>query len=102
MLGGDLLTEIALKSVSLHDPSPPIQPVYCVKRSADTGIKATASYHKYQQLQVLREVKECVCRANMYTPQTEHAQLVQKRPAGLPRGLAPGPPGASEGAGRTC
>eukprot|EP00908_Phaeocystis_cordata_P000622 Transcript_10686.p2 GENE.Transcript_10686~~Transcript_10686.p2 ORF type:complete len:437 (+),score=202.66 Transcript_10686:120-1430(+) len=72
MLGGDLLTEIALKSVSLHDPSPPIQPVYCVKRSADTGIKATASYHKYQQLQVLREVKECVCRANMYTPQTEY------------------------------
>ena len=27
-LGGDLLTELALKAVSLHDPVPPIQPVY--------------------------------------------------------------------------
>lgn len=65
-LGGDLLTELALKAVSLHDPEPAIQPVYCVKRNLADQPVAHSSYHKYAKLQVLREVKECVCRCNMY------------------------------------
>ena len=52
-LGGDLLTELALKAVSLHDPVPPIQPVYCVKRYGDQPV-AHSSYHKYTQLQARR------------------------------------------------
>jgi len=71
-LGGDLLTELALKAVSLHDPVPPIQPVYCVKRNLADQPVAHSSYHKYTQLQVLREVKECVCRCNMYPPTAEY------------------------------
>ena len=53
-LGGDLLTELALKAVSLHDPVPPIQPVYCVKRNLADQPVAHSSYHKYTQLQARR------------------------------------------------
>ena len=53
-LGGDLLTELALKAVSLHDPEPAIQPVYCVKRNLADQPVAHSSYHKYTQLQARR------------------------------------------------
>ena len=61
-LGGDLLTELALKAVSLHDPVPPIQPVYCVKRYGDQPV-AHSSYHKYTQLQARRMHGPGVCMA---------------------------------------
>jgi len=63
-LAGDLLTELALKSVSLHEPAPAIKPVYCAQRSADES-KAHPSFVRYHQLQLMREVKEGVCRCSM-------------------------------------
>lgn len=69
-LAGDLLTELALKSVSMHEPAPAIRPVYSVHASDDS--KAHATYRKYQELQVLREAKECVCRCSMHTPNEQY------------------------------
>ena len=62
-LGGDLLTELALKAVSLHDPVPPIQPVYCVKRNLSDQPVAHSSYHKYTQLQARTMHGPGVCMA---------------------------------------
>tara|TARA_B110001452_G_scaffold266311_1_gene272856 strand:+ start:828 stop:1658 length:831 start_codon:yes stop_codon:yes gene_type:complete len=66
-LAGDMLTELSLKSVGLHEPVPAIRPVYSLK-SAEEEKKAHASYHKYHQLQVLREAKESLCRCSMHAP----------------------------------
>jgi len=83
-LGGDLLNEIALKAISLRKPPPPLHPLYTLKRTqlgpgeysfAPQAFSNThPSFHKYMQLQLMRETKECVCRCAL-TPPTESAPL---------------------------
>ena len=77
-LGGDLLNEMALKSLQLREPAPAVQPLYTLKRTAvGPGEESVSvrdfpgthpSYHRYAQLQLMKDVKECVCRCSFSAP----------------------------------
>ena len=68
-LGGDLITEIAHKAVSLRTPAPPLQPLYTLKKtsvgpgefsiSSQSFANTHPSFHKYMQLQVMRARGHC-------------------------------------------
>jgi len=77
-LGGDLLNEIALKASELRTPPQVLQPVYSLKRTtvgpgevtfeAQSFPKTHPTFHRYAQLQLMKEMKECVCRCSMIAP----------------------------------
>jgi len=77
-LAGDLLNDIAHKSVSTRAPPPPLQPLYNLKRSQvgpdeysfepQSFANTHPSFHQHAQVQLLREAKECVCRCAMTQP----------------------------------
>lgn len=83
-LAGDLLNEITLKSISSRKPPPAFHPLYTLKRNQigpgeyafepQNYTNVHPSYHKYMQLQLVRETKECVCRCAPTQP-TEAAPL---------------------------
>uniref|UniRef100_A0A7S3C203 Actin-related protein 4 n=1 Tax=Haptolina ericina TaxID=156174 RepID=A0A7S3C203_9EUKA len=77
-LGGDAINEVLLKSWELRNPSQALQPLYTLKRTtvgpgevtfqAQSFPNTHPSFHRYSQLQVIREMKECVCRCSMIAP----------------------------------
>jgi len=83
-LAGELLSELLLKSLQSREPAPQIQPLYCLKRQAvgpgEERVQVQdfpgthPSYHRYMQLQVIRDVKESVCRCAL-APPTEGSPL---------------------------
>lgn len=70
----DMLTEMLLRSLEARDPPQAVHPIYCVKRAGEgvtvqaPSAKTHASYHRYMQLQTLRDAKENVCRCAYYPP----------------------------------
>jgi len=83
-VAGELLSELLLKSLQSRDPAPPIHPLYTLKRHAvgpgEESVQVQEfpgthpSYHRYMQLQVIKDVKESVCRC-AFAPPTEGAPL---------------------------
>lgn len=79
-LAGDMLNELLLKSAELRDPAPAIRPLYTLKRTPvgpgefklePQDFPGThASYHRHMQLQVMKDVKECLCRCSLAAPTT--------------------------------
>jgi len=83
-LGGDMISELTLKSVQTRSPPPPLRPLYSLKRAEAgpgeytyTTIDAPGThpaFHKYHLLQLLRDLKESALRCAMLPP-TEAAPL---------------------------
>lgn len=77
-LAGDKLNELLLRSVQTRQPPPALRPLYSLKRTevgpgeySFTPIDAPGthpSFHKYHQLQLLRDAKESACRCWMVPP----------------------------------
>lgn len=77
-LAGDFLNELMAKSAALRSPSPPLLPLYTLKRIEVGPGEYESSYidhpgthpsfHKYHLLQLLRDAKESACRCAMVAP----------------------------------
>jgi actin-like protein 6A len=77
-LGGDMLTQMLLTSISTRDPPVVVRPIYTLRKvgvgpgEESTQVQAFPgthlSYHRYMQLSVLRDAKECVCRLAAVAP----------------------------------
>ncbi len=75
---GDTITELVARSVQLRSPTPPLLPLYSLRRTEVgpgefkcTPIDAPGThpaFHRYHLLQLFRDVKESACRCAMLAP----------------------------------
>ena len=77
-LAGDKLNELLLKALELRDPAPAVRPIYTLKRTPvgpdqyklePQDYPGThPSYHRYMQLQTMKDIKENLCRCSLLAP----------------------------------